>query len=124
MSGVETKAVMDAVVQRLGGRRGNAWWGDMVREWMRLQLALSLAEWEEFLRLCGETGVPRDAEKQHFRSLVGMMATYGNDGYNDRPAEMIASRILAGLQDHAKASFQRSVCDGQRCGIAHRCDSC
>ena len=88
MSGAETKAVMDAVVQRLGGRRGNAWWGDMVREWMRLQPALSLAEWDEFLRLCGETGVPSDAEKQHFRALVDMMARYGNDGYNDRPAEM------------------------------------
>ncbi len=41
-----------------------------------------------------------------------------------RQSEALASRILAGLQDHAKASFQRSVCDGQRCGIAHRCDSC
>ena len=88
MSGVETKAVMDAVVQRLGGRRGNACWGDMVREWMRLQPALSLAEWEEFLRLCGEANVPRDAEELHFRFLVGLMATYGNDGYNNRPADM------------------------------------
>ena len=96
MSGVETKAVMDAVVQRLGGRRGNAWWGDMVREWMRLQPALSLAEWEEFLRLCGETGVPRDAEKQNFRALVDMMARYGNDGYNDRPAEM--TRVVCWFQ--------------------------
>ena len=41
-----------------------------------------------------------------------------------RQSEALASRILAGLQDHAKTSFQRSVCDGQRCGIAHRCDSC
>ena len=62
---------MDAVVQRLGGRRGNAWWGDMVREWMRLQPALSLAEWEEFLRLCSETGVPRDAERKAFKRAGG-----------------------------------------------------
>ena len=41
-----------------------------------------------------------------------------------RQSEALASRILAGLQNHAKASFQRSVCDGQRCGMAHRCDSC
>ena len=41
-----------------------------------------------------------------------------------RQSEALASRILAGLQDHAKTSFQRSVCDGQRCGNAHRCDSC
>ena len=41
-----------------------------------------------------------------------------------RQSEALASRILAGLQNHAKASYQRSVCDGQRCGIAHRCDSC
>ena len=88
MSGVETKAVMAAVVQRLGGRRGNAWWGEMVREWMRLDPALSLAEWEEFLRLCGEAGVPREAEERHFRCLVDMMATYGNDGYKNRPADM------------------------------------
>ncbi len=88
MSGVETTAVMAAVVQRLGGKRGNAWWGDMVREWMRLEPALSLAEWDEFLRLCGEAGVPRHAEEQDFRALVDMMARYGNDGYNDRPAEM------------------------------------
>ena len=89
MSGVETKAVMAAVVKRLGGRRGNAWWGEMVREWMRLDPALSLAEWEEFLRLCGEAGVPRDAEERHFRFQVRLLATYGNDGYGDRPADMI-----------------------------------
>ena len=88
MSAFETKAVMVAVVNRLGGRRGNAWWGEMVREWMRLDPPLSLAEWEDFLRLCGETGVPRDAEERHFRLLVGLMATYGNDGYGNRPADM------------------------------------
>ena len=79
---------MAAVVERLGGRRGNGWWGEMVREWMRLEPALSLAEWQDFLRLCGEAGVPRDAEERHFRSLVGLLASYGNDGYGDRPADM------------------------------------
>ena len=88
MSEVETKAVMAAVVERLGGRRGNAWWGEMVREWMRLEPALSQAEWEDFLRLCNEAGVPRHAEERHFRFLVGLKATYGNDGYGDRPANM------------------------------------
>ncbi len=29
-----------------------------------------------------------------------------------KQSEALASRILAGLQDHAKTSFQRSVCDG------------
>ena len=46
-----------------------------------------------------------------------------NEMLDTRQSEALASRILAGLQDHAKASFQRSACDGQRCGIAHRCDS-
>ncbi len=58
------------------------------RDGLRLDPALSLAEWEEFLRLCGEAGVPRDAEERHFRFLVGLMATYGNDGYKDCPADM------------------------------------
>ena len=84
----ETKAVMDAVVKRMGGRRGIHWWGDNAREFMRLQPALSLAEWEEFVRLCQETGVPREAEKQHLRALVNNMATYGNDGMGDKPPEM------------------------------------
>ena len=74
---------MAAVVERLGGRRGNGWWGEMVREWMRLEPALSLAEWQDFLRLCGEA-VPAT----HFRSLIGLLARYGNDGYGDRPADM------------------------------------
>ena len=85
----ETKAVMDAVVKRLGGRRGNAWWGEMVREWTRLEPPLSLAEWEEFVRLCGEAGVCRDAEERHFRSMVGMMSAYGNDGFGDKPKDML-----------------------------------
>ena len=79
---------MAAVVERLGGRRGTGWWGDMIRDWTRVEPALSLAEWEDFLRLCGEAGVPREVEKQHFRSLVRLMAEYGNDGYGDRPADM------------------------------------
>ena len=84
----DAKAVMAAVVDRLGGRRGAAWWGDMIRDWTRVEPALSLAEWEDFVRLCGEAGVPRELEKQHFRSLVRLMSEYGNDGYGDRPADM------------------------------------
>ena len=92
----ETKAVMDAVVKRMGGRRGNAWWGEMIREWTRLEPPLTLAEWEEFVRLCQETGVPREAEKQHFRALVNNMASYGNDGFGDKPPEM--TRIVYWFQ--------------------------
>ena len=87
---------MAAVVERLGGRRGNGWWGEMVREWMRLEPALSLAEWQEFLRLCGEVGVPRDAEERHSRSLIRLLARHGDDGYGDRPADM--TRIVYWFQ--------------------------
>ena len=85
---VEMRAVMAAVVDRLGGRRGTRWWGEMVRDWMRLEPALSLSEWQEFLRVCGDAGVPRAAEERHFRSLVVLLCRYGSDGYGDRPADM------------------------------------
>ena len=90
----EKKAVREAVIERLGRRdrrnRAGAWWAAMIHEtgWMHLEPALSLAEWQEFLRLCGEAGVPRDAEERHFRSLIRLLARYGNDGYGDRPADM------------------------------------
>ena len=56
--------------------------------WVHLEPALSLAEWHDFLRLCGEVGVPRDADEQHFRSLIRLIARHGDDGHGDRPADM------------------------------------
>ncbi len=90
----EKKAVREAVIERLDGRdgrnRAGAWWAAMIHEtgWVHLEPALSLAEWHDFLRLCGEVGVPRDAEEQHFRSLIRLIARHGDDGHGDRPADM------------------------------------
>ena len=32
--------------------------------------------------------MPRDAEEQHFRSLIRLIARHGDDGHGDRPADM------------------------------------
>ena len=98
----EKKAVREAVIERLGSRdrrnRAGAWWAAMIHEtgWVHLEPALSLAGWHDFLRLCGEVCAPRDAEEQHFRSLIRLIARHGDDDHGDRPADM--TRIVYWFQ--------------------------
>jgi hypothetical protein len=59
-------------------------------------VGLTLEEWEEFLRICGEAGVPKSAELKMFESTMHLLDRHGDDGYGDKPAEM--SRIVYWFQ--------------------------
>ena len=90
----ELKTVAHAVIERWGVRdsrgRTNKWWSELLFEssWNRLEHQLSIAEWEEFLRLCSDTGVPKSQELRTFRSMMALLSYHGDDGYGDRYADM------------------------------------
>ena len=94
--------VAQAVVDRWGvrDRRGkiNRWWSELFFEsgWSRIEKKLTMAEWEEFLRVCGEAGVAKSDELRTFRTVLGLISHHGDDGYGDRPADR--SRIVYWFQ--------------------------
>jgi len=93
------QAVMDRWGLRdRGGNVNKHWWREFCFEsgWSRMENKLTMAEWEEFLRVCGEAGVAPSNELRVFRSVLGMISRYGDDGYGDRPADM--SRIVYWFQ--------------------------
>jgi hypothetical protein len=82
-----------SAVQRHFGLRGPAWF-DLARSLS--DVALSVDEWAEFLRICGEAGTPPRAELDVFRSVLRCIDRYGDDGYGDKPTDM--SRIVYWFQ--------------------------
>jgi hypothetical protein len=68
-------------------------------------VALTLGEWEEFLRVCGEAGTPQRAQLDVFKSVLRMIDRYGDDGYGDKPADM--SRVIYWFQ-HVPPARSRS----------------
>ena len=113
----EHRTVAHAVIERWGVRdrrgRTNKWWSELFFEsgWNRLENNLTVAEWEDFLRLCNEAGVPRSEELRTFRFLMRMLSRYGDDGYGDRPADM--SRIVYWFQ-HVDTSIPAPTLDRER----------
>jgi hypothetical protein len=69
-------------------------------------VALTADEWEEFLRVCAEAGIPKRAELDTFRAVVRMIDRYGDDGYGDKPADM--SRIVYWFQHVPPPARSRS----------------
>ena len=98
----EHNRVAQAVIDRWGVRdrrgRTNRWWSEFFHEsgWSRIEKKLTVAEWEEFVRVCGEAGVAKSDELRTFRAVLGLMSRYGDDGYDDRPVDM--SRIVYWFQ--------------------------
>jgi hypothetical protein len=68
-------------------------------------VALTVGEWEEFLRVCEEAGTPQRAQLETFRSVLRCIDRYGDDGYGDKPAEM--SRVVYWFQ-HVPPARSRS----------------
>jgi hypothetical protein len=92
-----------AAVQRHFALRGPARF-DLARG--LTDVALTMEEWEEFLRICGEAGTPKRAELDVFKSVLRCIDRYGDDGYGDKPAEM--SRIVYWFQHVPPAADARS----------------
>ncbi len=68
------------------------------------RVALTMEEWEEFLRVCRDTGVAD--ELATFRRMVQLMDRHGDDGYGDKPADM--SRVVYWFQHVAPVTRDRS----------------
>jgi hypothetical protein len=91
-----------SAVQRHFGLRGPAWC-ELARGLS--DVGLSVEEWGEFLRICGEAGTPQRAQLDTFRSVLRCIDRYGDDGYGDKPADM--SRIIYWFQ-HVPPARSRS----------------
>ncbi len=99
-----TPAVVARAIQDHFALRGYAWSELMLVS--RLSSAgLSMEEWEEFLRICAESGTPKSAELHAFRYTIRFIDRYGDDGYGDRPEDM--SRIIYWFQ-HVTPIHSRS----------------
>jgi hypothetical protein len=92
-----------SAVQRHFGLRGAAWF-ELARGLS--DVALTVDEWGEFLRVCGEAGTPQRAQLDVFRSVLRMIDRYGDDGYGDKPADM--SRIIYWFQHVPPPARSRS----------------
>jgi hypothetical protein len=68
-------------------------------------MGLTMEEWEEFLRICGEAGTPQRAQLTVFESVLRLLDRYGDDGYGDKPADM--SRVVYWFQ-HVPPARSRS----------------
>ena len=97
--------VHKAVIARWGvpDRRGktNRWWIDFffdsgLQRITTGETPLTIEEFEEFLRVCKDAGVAKEAELRTFRAVLGMIERHGDDGHGDKPAEM--SRIVYWFQ--------------------------
>jgi hypothetical protein len=91
-----------SAVQRHFGLRGPSWF-DLAR--CLSDVALTVDEWAEFLRICGEAGTPQRAQLDTLRSVLRCIDRYGDDGYGDKPADM--SRIIYWFQ-HVPPAVHRS----------------
>jgi hypothetical protein len=91
-----------SAVQRHFGLRGAAWF-DLAR--CLSDVALTMDEWEEFLRVCGEAGTPQRVQLDTFRAVLRMIDRYGDDGYGDKPADM--TRVVYWFQ-HVPPARSRS----------------
>jgi hypothetical protein len=80
-------------------------------------VALTVGEWEEFLRVCGEAGTPQRAQLDVFKSVLRMIDRYGDDGYGDKPADM--SRVVYWFQ-HVPPARSRSPRRAPRGGNSQR----
>jgi hypothetical protein len=81
-------------------------------------VALTVEEWAEFLRICGEAGTPPRAELDTFKSVLRMIDRYGDDGYGDKPADM--SRIIYWFQHVPPPARSRSPRRARRVGNSQR----
>ena len=97
--------IAKAVIARWGvpDRRGktNRWWIDFFFEsgLQRInagETPLTVEEFEEFLGVCKDAGVAKEAELRTFRAVLDMIERHGDDGHGDKPAEM--SRIVYWFQ--------------------------
>ena len=97
--------VHKAVIARWGvpDRRGktNHWWIDFFwtcgfKSVSQSETPLTIEEFEEFLGVCKDAGVAKEAELRTFRAVLGMIERHGDDGHGDKPAEM--SRIVYWFQ--------------------------
>jgi hypothetical protein len=70
------------------------------------EVALTVGEWEEFLRVCGEAGTPQRAQLDVFKSVLRMIDRYGDDGYGDKPQDM--SRVVYWFQHVPPPARSRS----------------
>ena len=104
-----------AVIARWGvpDRRGktNRWWIDFFFEsgLQRINArgtALTVEEFEEFLGVCKDAGVAKEAELRTFKAVLGMIERHGDDGHGDKPAEM--SRIVYWFQHVDNTPARRS----------------
>ena len=68
------------------------------------RVALTMEEWEEFLRVCRDTGVAD--ELATFRRMVQLVDRHGDDGYGDKPTDM--SRVVYWFQHVAPVTRDRS----------------
>jgi hypothetical protein len=91
-----------SAVQRHFGLRGAAWF-ELARGLS--DVGLTVDEWGEFLRICGEAGTPQRAQLDVFQSVLRCIDRYGDDGYGDKPTDM--SRIVYWFQ-HVPPARSRS----------------
>jgi hypothetical protein len=84
------------------GLRGGAW-SELAR--LVVDVALRAEEWDEFLRICGEAGVPQRAQLETFRAVLRLIDRYGDDGQGDKPADV--SRVVYWFQ-HVPPARSRS----------------
>ncbi len=62
------------------------------------RVALTMEEWEEFRRVCRDTGTTD--ELATFHRMLKLLDRHGDDGYGDKPTEM--SRVVYWFQHAAQ----------------------
>jgi hypothetical protein len=95
--------VVTAVLRHFASLRGPARF-DLARS--VTDVALTVDEWAEFLRICGEAGTPQHAQLDTLRAVLRCIDRYGDDGYGDKPADM--SRVVYWFQHVPPAVQARS----------------
>ena len=89
----DPSVVHKAVLDRLMRGLPKSSWSDLFygSGWSGMENKLTMHEWQEFIRMCADSGVLAADELRIFRTMLNFMVRHGDDGYGDRSADM--SRI-------------------------------